>query len=111
MTPYGATGGETTPVIVIHPGRISGEPTIGHSRLAAALVAETYWNYGPDQVKAMWDYLTDADILVCCWYVARYGSRTWRKRWKDWLPDADQFLWSSVTLGACPFPPRREDTV
>jgi len=97
----------STPVIVIHPGRLAGQPTIGHSRLPAALIADTYWDYGPDEVKACYGYLADSDILVCCWYVARYGTRQQRKRWKNWLPVADEMLWSNDTVKDCPWPERR----
>lgn len=96
-------------MIVVHPGRMSGKPTIGHSRLPASQIADTYWWHGADEVKLQFDYLTDADILVCCWFVANYGTRSQRKRWREWRPVADRLLWSSETLGDCPWPPRRGD--
>lgn len=95
-----------TPVIVIHPGRLGGTPTIGHSRLSAASIAGTYWRYGADEVRRMWDYITDDDIKVCCWYIARYGTRAERARWKEWLPDADIALWKRDGVSSCPLPPR-----
>lgn len=100
-----------TPIIVLHPGRVGGAPTIGESRLPAKLVANVYWHHGADEVKAMWDYLTDADILVCCWYVARHGTRSQRKRWKDWLPIADRMLWSTETIPDCDWPPTKDSNV
>lgn len=96
-----------TPVIVLHPGRLGGTPTIGHSRLPAELVANTYWHHGAREVFLMWDYLTEADILVACWFIAHHGTRTERARWKEWLPHADQMLWSSETLGDCEWPPTK----
>jgi uncharacterized protein (DUF433 family) len=92
---------------VLHPGRLSGAPTIGDSRLPAQLVASTYYHHGADEVKLMWDYLTDADILVCCWYVANYGTRSERRRWKGWAPKADWMLWSEETMAECPWPPTK----
>ena len=96
MSNYGSCPNEThgDPVIVVHPGRIGGQPTIGHSRLSASLVAETYQQHGLEQTQLMWDYLTEADVIVCCWYVARYGTTTERRRWKDWLGWVDDRLWT-----------------
>lgn len=111
MIAYGATCDKErgTPVIVVHPGRLGGTPTIGHSRLSAELIAGTYWDLGADEVKLMWDYVTDADILVCCWFVARFGTRRERRRWSGWLPFANELLWKEDTVSDCPWPPRREE--
>jgi hypothetical protein len=68
-------------------------------------VADIYYHHGAGEVRRMWDYLTDADILVCCWYVARYGTRGQRSRWKNWLPHADEMLWSNATIPKCDWPP------
>lgn len=106
--PYGIVGESTTPAIVVHPGRMFGKPTIGNSRLTAELIADIYWQYGKGEVKRMWDYMTDVDILVCCWYVARYGTRKEKQRWRDWLPIAGEKLWSSDTVKDCPWPPRKD---
>jgi uncharacterized protein (DUF433 family) len=112
MTPYGAACDMERdygmPVIVVHPGRHSGAPTIGHSRLPAHNIANTYWHYGADEVKNMWDYLTDADILVCCWFIAHYGTRTERRRFKDWRDEADMMLWSRDTFTDCAWPPTND---
>lgn len=93
-------------VIVAHPGRMGGQPTIGHSRLTAELIASTYWRLGIDEVFAMWDYLDRADVLVACWYQTRFGTRTWRRRWSDWLDVADMALWSPGSYDEIPLPPR-----
>lgn len=81
-------------VIVVHPGRMGGEPTIGHSRLPAEMIARTYWQLGFDEVLRMWDYLDKDDVLIACWFQARFGTRSQRARWKDWLSGADMALWS-----------------
>lgn len=104
--------------IVIHPGRVSGEPTIGQSRLPAETVAGTYWLYGLEKTLSNWDHLSEEDVMVCCWFMARHGTSPWRRRWKDWLPDADRYLWSPrfaktelalpPTKQSCAEPERRE---
>lgn len=106
---YGAScsAERDTPVIVLHPGRLSGKATIGHSRLSALLVANHYWRFGVKDVKASWDYLTDSDILVCCWYAAHYGPRAIRRDWREWRVLADDLLWSRNTVKQTPWPPRR----
>lgn len=113
MKPYGASCSAEevygTPVIVLHPGRLGGTPTIGHSRLAAELIANTYWYHGADEVKAMWDYVTDKDILVCCWFIAHYGTRTEKARFRPWRDKADMLLWSRDTFADCPWPPTKAE--
>lgn len=105
MNAYGICEREKRPVIVCHPGRMGGNPTIGHSRLPVDAVASTYWHYGFDEVLAMWDYLTEDDVMVCCWYQARHGTRTWRQRWKEWLTDNEAALWGPNTYGKAELPP------
>lgn len=97
--------------IVVHPGRMGGQPTIGHSRLTADLIASSYWDLGYDETIYLWDYLDRDDVLVACWYQARFGPRKWRQRWKDWLDVADIALWSPGNHdGEIPLPPRERDT-
>jgi len=98
-------------VIVVDPARLSGEPTIGNSRLPAGLVARTYWLDGRDEVRACWPELTDLDILVCCWYVVRYGMYTFgtskdHRQWGDWLTTAETML-ARQTVKDCPWPPKQ----
>lgn len=100
--------GRAKPVIVIHPGRLSGAPTIGSSRLPAHLVADVYWYHGSKEVKAQWDYMTKADIVTCCWYVAWYGSKTERSRFRKWVEDNDRAIWMGK-FKDCAWPPRKED--
>lgn len=99
---------DETPRIVIHPGRVGGTPTIGESRIPAAMVAGTYWCHGADETKMMWPGLTDAEILVCCWFVAHHGTRTEKKRWREWRDHADIMLWSRETIRDCDWPSREE---
>ena len=97
------------PVIVVHPGRMGGQPTVGHSRLTADLIASSYWQVGYDETIKCWPHLDRDDVLVACWFQARYGTRTWRRRWKKWLDVADMALWSPSTYGECPLPSRERD--
>ena len=72
--------------IVIMPGRVGGEPTLGDSRLPAETVARTYILYGLDGVLECWDYLTEIDVKLACWWVATESPRTKTGRFlKAWV--------------------------
>lgn len=105
--------------IVLTPGRLGGQATVGESRIGAELVAGVYWQHGMAEAETQWEPFVDYyGVLIACWYMARYGSRTWRKRWAEWLsPDdlagADNVLWRSdrASWDSCPLPPTRHGAV
>lgn len=101
--------GDPAATIVLHPGRCSGRPTINNTRLPVDLVYTTYWHHGIHEVQAMWEELRPADIIVSAWYLARYGTRTWRSRLKTWLDGNEAQLWGPVTYGQPAMPPRKSD--
>lgn len=73
--------------VVIDPKMKAGTPCLRGHRLAAEHIAGMYWELGESlesEILTSYD-ITRADVLACCFYVAEYGSRTWRKRWKAWL--------------------------
>jgi uncharacterized protein (DUF433 family) len=100
------SGGEE-PFVVLMPGRRSGAATIGHRRIDTEMVADFYWSGGVDDLIDGYD-LTMAEIVVSVWYEARYGSRTRRKRWKDWLEANEAKLWSPDFYGTPELPPTNE---
>ena len=109
---YGSSEAEhnDTPIIVHHPARLGGKATIGHSRLPATLVADTYWHHGLAEVQGQWDYLSAKDVVVCCWYVATYGTASQRKRWKQWVDGAHDKLSFPRQFPDVELPPIKEPT-
>lgn len=97
--------------IVLHPSRRSGEPTVGDSRIPVDMVAGVHWQHGLAEAETQWEpQVTRDGVLAACWYVARYGTRTWRKRWAGWLEVADEMLWHSGSWDTCPAPPSLADS-
>lgn len=102
---WGYQSGEAAFVAVM-PGRLGGKPTVGHSRLSTAMVADYYWNVGYDEVQSMYE-LTLGEVVVAVWFEARYGSRTHRKRWAEWLAENEAQLWSPSHHGNPQAPPTK----
>lgn len=99
-----------SPSIVIRPGRCSGQATVGEDRIPAELVADVMWGCGMGEAEQQWEpYIDRYGVLLACWYMARYGSRTWQKRLAGWLETADSELWHSGRdrWDNCPDPPTK----
>ena len=99
-------------LITIYPDTKFGEPTIDHHRIRAEQMATAWWN-GSETLKGIeenWPGINRGAVLVCCWYMARYGSRIWRKRWKEWLEIADTELWYG-RYKTCPMPPQLKQEI
>ena len=97
-------------LITIYPSMKFGQPCIDHRRITVEQVAEIWW-YGSmtlEEMERAWAGINRGAVLVCCWYMARYGSRTWRNRWKDWLEFADVELWYGK-YKTCPMPHPRDE--
>lgn len=63
------------------------------------------------EAETQWEPIIDRyGVLVACWYMARYGTRKWQKRWGGWLETADVELWHSEISrwDNCPDPPTRK---
>jgi uncharacterized protein (DUF433 family) len=73
--------------IYVSPDMKGGCPVVSGRRLTAEHVAGMYWELGEHlQAEILDAYeLTRSDVLIACWFQAEHGSRTWRRRWKDWL--------------------------
>ena len=93
--------------VVILPGRMGGRPTIGHRRLTTHMIADMYWSMGFQELIDMYN-LTHGEIVVAVWYEARYGGRTHRKRWAEWLEVNDPKLYSPSIFGNPAPPPQKE---
>lgn len=43
--------------------------------------------------------LTRGDILVACWWLGLYGSKSWRRLWRDWANGtAGPAMWRAATV-------------
>ncbi len=98
-------------LVTISPAMKFGEPCIDDRRFTVQQVAEMWWygNWPLDKLAdPSWPNMTRGAVLTCCWYMARYGSRTWRKRWGNWLDIADIELWERQ-YKTCPMPPQKQE--
>lgn len=95
--------------IWIDPGRRSGEPCIGGTRVPPEIIGGYVWA-GDDVAKIADDYsISMPQVLVACWYLGTYGSRVWKKRWGVWAKKAGGVLWSRKDQDQCPLPPTMKD--
>lgn len=97
--------------IVVDPSVQFGQPCVSGRRITVEQVASMWWSGYGSLTEIALDYpgIDRAAVLAACWYVARYGSRTWRKRWADWLTPADAALWDSTFIDVedIPLPPQQ----
>src|SRR6478672_9529166 len=96
---------DPTAVITVDPAKNFGQPSINGGP-AADVVAGMVWAGDPPQAVAD-DYdISRAAVLVACWYVATYGTRPQRRRWKTW---ADEWAGSLAhgDYDRIPDPPNR----
>ena len=94
--------------IVVMPGRVAGLPTLGDSRLPAGTVAKMHTAYGFDGVLQYWDYLTETDIKLACWWTATAHPRSkLGKHLKAWVSDNELNL-SAGRWQYAAMPPTRE---
>ena len=84
-----------------------GSPVIGGHRITAEQMADYYW-YTADTAEEMqraWN-LTRGELLIAFWYMGRWGSRTWQKRWRAWAESVHPQLWECDY--SAPWPPKAE---
>lgn len=95
------------PHVVVDPAQNFGNPAVARTRIPTAAIVGVY--VAGDTVEALLDdhALTREDLLVACWYEARYGART--EEWAAWLEQWQGALWRRE-FEAVPLPPQeRED--
>lgn len=94
--------------ITIDPAMKFGQPCVDGQRMTAIQVAEMWWsgNWALEDMAQDWPGMNRGAVLIACWHQARYGSRTWRARWKDWLKVANSELWWG-RYSTCPMPPQK----
>lgn len=94
------------PFVSVQPGMKFGEPCINGHRLPTQLIAETVMFNGGEEAMDWYDITRD-EVMVACWFEARYGGRKIRKLWQAWLDEHEGTLWHSTSerWAAVPFPP------
>ena len=94
--------------ITICPGLLWGVPTVDGHRIAVEQMAGVWWRgrCTLEIIEGNWPGMNRGAVLVACWYMARYGSRLWSKRWRDWLEIAERKLWAGDYI-TCPMPPQK----
>lgn len=86
--------------------QMPGSPTIGSHRLAAEQIASLFYSYGWGEVGVAYG-LTHEEVVVACWWAARWGPRRFKRVWKEWGVEAGDHLWyGCVTV---PLPPTRAE--
>ena len=95
--------------IVISPRRLAGSPAIEGTRIGPDLAAHYVLSLGLDETLTSYPHLTRDDVLVACWYVARYDPpKRWKpKDWarlKGWLVLHEEALWSDEDWSEVPLP-------
>lgn len=105
------TAPEPAPYISIRPGMVWGSPSLNGTRLKAETLYSVVWDgWDMERIhKDGWDYVSRRDVLVCCWFAAERGGRTWRKRWKSWADRAYSALVYGTHVDECPWPPTATD--
>lgn len=99
---------DPTAVITVDPAKNFGQPSI-HGGPKAWVVADMIWA-GDSVDRIAEDYeITRAAVLVACWFVAEYGTRAEKARWRNWKDAAAVGLWHG-TYDLIPDPPSKEDT-
>lgn len=88
--------------IVWHPQRMSGQPTIGDTRLDVDCVAGRVAAGEPVKSVAEDYEITDEQVRLACWWLASYdrGRERWkveaRKAWRDWAEKWHSHIWSTM---------------
>jgi uncharacterized protein (DUF433 family) len=93
------------PHIVIDPAQNFGRPSIARTRVPIPAALGLLDAGEPPDVVLDELSLTLPDLLICCWYEARYGMYgTPREAWADWLEQWESTLWRTH-YDQVPLPP------
>lgn len=97
------------PMITVNPAYYSGLPCI-RWRLSTDQFAETWWRgVTLAEIEANWPNIRKPEIVLACWYEAKYGRRTKRnKAWAKWADEVQGELWH--LRYDVPMPPQRAET-
>ena len=90
--------------IWLHPGRAAGLACINGRALTVEVIARCAWWGNGDRALELNFEITHAQLLLACWYQARYGTRTWRERWGEWQRKYEGQM-AADNWDAVPMPP------
>jgi uncharacterized protein (DUF433 family) len=94
------------PFVVVDPAQNFGRPALSRTRVAVGdVVAVLLAGEDPDSLCADFG-LTRGDLLVACWFAARYGVEGRpRGEWAAWLEEWEPVIWrASCDYEAVPLP-------
>jgi len=93
------------PTVIIDPAQNFGHPALGRSRTPVDAILDRL-DAGDDWQDVADDHgLTKADLLVACWFEARYGVGPHpRDQWLDWLEAYGPSLWKAANYDDIPLP-------
>lgn len=91
------------PHVWVDPGRCSGRPALAGHRLPTETVGRYYADLGLAETCTAYG-IERAEVLVCCWFEARYGMRRLKRLWRQWLDDNEGAMWLGE-WDAVPDPP------
>ncbi|TMR13795.1 DUF433 domain-containing protein [Nonomuraea turkmeniaca] len=95
------------PRIVADPAVNFGKPTIEASGVSVAVIISAY--LAGDRPQVLYDEygISRGDLLICCWWVARYAKQ--KRAWRQWLNTWEPVLWRAQpgAYEQVPLPPRR----
>lgn len=102
--PFHGSGETDHAAVWICPGRLSGQPAIAGHRLSCELIGDYAQAMPVAEICRMYS-LTRGDVLVACWYCARFTGRRYRKLWVGWTEQYADPFWHG-DYAAIPDPPR-----
>ena len=97
-------------VIVWHPGRMSGDATIGHSRLTAVTLAGLVW--AGDSIESIAEAyeVPTFSVELSCWWVALHHPNpcAWERRagrkWRKWAQEWSYWAWHDRNTDSALYP-------
>lgn len=95
--------------VVVNPRQNFGKPSLARTRVPVWAIIAPYL-VGETEENLIAEYgITREDILVACWYQARYEAATVPEPWQDWLYDNEGRMWTNDDWTEIPLPAQKED--
>lgn len=88
-----------------------GMPCVSGTSIDVDVVVGAWWSGASvSEIETDLPGIDRAAVLVACWFVARYGSAIWKRRFERWVAKAEGMLWhaSRVDVSDIPLPPQHK---
>lgn len=97
------------PHIILDPAQNFGQPFIASTGVKVADILSVL-DAGENIRVVIDEYgVSRADILICCWFEAWYGTGAHpRDEWLDWLEEWEPSLWMAKDYDVIPLPYDRD---